>query len=34
MTQVAMGTAAPVRPMVDFRLVARNVAIKMNKFNC
>ena len=33
-TQAAMCTTAPVRPVVDFVLVARDVTKQMNKFNC
>ena len=33
-TQGAMCTAAPVRPMADFVLVARDVTMQVNKFNC
>jgi len=33
-SHASMCTTTPVRPMVDFSLVTRDVTVKMDKFNC
>ena len=34
LSQAAMATAAPVGPMVNFVVVARDITVQMNKFDC